>query len=644
MFSNFYCLDTKLCDEVQDCRQFSEGCTNIEGAFYREEDPERAMSSFFTLPASQRKRKRTDDRPGKPAKRRGGNTEDSESRQVKRKKATPQNGDRDESISGSESEEDDIPVESPSESEATSEEDETATERRARLAERYLDNIREELDETGFDAEQIDKDLIAQRLKEDVDEEKGRQYRLIASRLDFSAATHCLFRADTEATTGVAIRYPYVYTVSKDKTLIKWELASPEAVDSPVTQTSKRPPRPQRKRPKQLIYVRGVKINANSPQQHGHTTPIISLAASPCGNYVATGSTTDRRLIIWSASTLTPLKTFTTHRDSVTSLSFAPQSSSQPGVGAQLFSASADRTIKTYSLNSPDSLAYVETLFGHQDHVLDIAAMSVDQCVSVGARDRTARLWKVVDEMQSVFRADSSKRAEHVTGSVDCVVAIPPAHFVTGADSGAIQLWSVHRKKPVFTIEKAHGAEEPEPLEKVSSEIGEEVLARLKKVDTRRPIARWITALARVPGTDVVVSGSWDGWVRIWKVSDDKRSLLSFGVVGKREQQGIANGLTNGSLPNGDGDFASHEGRNHEEGPVRGVINSLAVFERRKETHDEFGGRREGDTTGLCIVAGTGKDMRLGRWRKFSKGKNGAVVLEVPLLQEKLQMNGIQEI
>ena len=47
-------------------------------------------------------------------------------------------------------------------------EDETAAERRLRLAEQYLENIKGEVDEAGFDAEQIDRDLIAERLQEDV--------------------------------------------------------------------------------------------------------------------------------------------------------------------------------------------------------------------------------------------------------------------------------------------------------------------------------------------------------------------------------------------------------------------------------------------------------------------------------------------
>lgn len=124
------------------------------------------MSSFFTVPASERKRKR-EDRAAAPASK---------------KRGVDANGDfgakggarsrgRDESISGSDIDEDEISSmsgESEEESGSESDEGETAAERRLKLAERYLENVREEVDETGFDAAEIDRDLIAERLKEDV--------------------------------------------------------------------------------------------------------------------------------------------------------------------------------------------------------------------------------------------------------------------------------------------------------------------------------------------------------------------------------------------------------------------------------------------------------------------------------------------
>jgi ribosomal RNA-processing protein 9 len=287
-----------------------------------------------------------------------------------------------------------------------------------------------------------------------------------------------------------------------------------------------------------------------------------------------------------------------------------------------------DRCLKTYSLNGDDSLAYVETLFGHQDHVVAVAAMGVDHCVSVGARDRTARLWKVVDETQLVFRADSSTRDVYTTGSVDCVAALPPGNFVTGSDSGAISLWSIHKKRPLFTVPLAHGADKPESLEHVSSETDPEVLARLTKDDKRRPIPRGITALATVPGTDIVLSGSYDGWIRVWKVSDDKRTLSPQGVLGKFEDSSDPSEETNGHL-NGIGDERTSPTQNA--GPIKGVVNSLAVFERRKETQNEFGAKKDGESLGICVVVGTGRELRLGRWNTFANGKNGALVLEVPI-------------
>ena len=352
----------------------------------------------------------------------------------------------------------------------------------------------------------------------------------IAEKLDFANASHCAFRADTLATTGVAVCQPYAYTVSKDKTLIKWKLQGPKPI-VPQNGENARKPGPGKKRPQQMAFVKGVKVRASAKEQHGHDGPILAVAASPDGRFVATGGA-DRKLIIWSAEDLTPLKTFTTHRDKVLDLAFAPSTSSQPGLGAQLFSASADRSIKTYSLASEESLAYIETLFGHQDHVVSVCALSIDQCISAGARDRSARLWKVVDETQLKYLGDSSSRDTYQTGSLDCVAALPPQHFVTGSDSGAISLWSIHRKKASFTVQTAHGVDEPPPLEDVTSESDPRIIEQLRKVDGRRPVPRAITALVALPGTDVVLSGSWDGWIRVWKVSDDKRTLMSLGEVG----------------------------------------------------------------------------------------------------------------
>ncbi|KAK5201700.1 pre-rRNA processing protein, partial [Cryomyces antarcticus] len=440
------------------------------------------MSSFFITPASQRKRKRGDNATTPVPKKRNITIPNARPRSDGGASTRGRARRDDESISDSESEDEgrrrgaDDRVEESSESEY---EDETAAERRVRLAESYIENIRREVvDEAGFDAADVDRDNIAARLKEDVAETKGRLYHRLASDLSFDTATHTQFRADVQSYTGIATCPPYTYTVSKDMTLIKWEIPTPPTAsdsDFPltngITTPTTVPPRPQqpRRRPKQLIFTKGNKTKAASPTYQHHTSSILCVAASADGQFVATGGQ-DRKLIIWAAATLNPLKVFPQHRDAVTSLAFRRGTN-------QLFSASADRTIKIWSL---DELAYVDTLFGHQDAVVALAALGLERCVSVGARDRTARLWKVVEESQLVFRGggssvtrtnrgDGSSRPSsnnnnnhnrgYAEGSIDAVVLIDDETFVTGSDNGALSLWSVHKKKPLFSVAAAHGCD-----------------------------------------------------------------------------------------------------------------------------------------------------------------------------------------
>lgn len=131
------------------------------------ERPKTTMSSFFTTPASQRKRKRDDANVAPSTKRRY-----TAKTGVKPPSKKPPKPRRDESISSDGSEDEairkranDAEIVSERESE---EDDETGAERRLRLAEQYLESIKGEVDEVGFDAEEIDRDLIAERLQEDV--------------------------------------------------------------------------------------------------------------------------------------------------------------------------------------------------------------------------------------------------------------------------------------------------------------------------------------------------------------------------------------------------------------------------------------------------------------------------------------------
>ncbi len=151
------------------------------------------------------------------------------------------------------------------------------------------------------------------------------------------------------------------------------------------------------------------------------------------------------------------------------------------------------------------------------------------------------------------------------------------------------------------------------------------------------------------PYTDLVLSGSWDGCVRIWRLSADKKRLEAVGVLGRassspgkdgdeeddnadienshkennskksknKKKKNKANGTTHAAAQNSAG-----REQHAADKPIRGIVNDIAVFERGRD------GDRGGD--GLSIICAVGKQHRIGRWHKIPGGRNGGVVFEIP--------------
>jgi len=257
-------------------------------------------------------------------------------------------------------------------------------------------------------------------------------------------------------------------------------------------------------------------------------------------------------------------------------------------------------------------MGYVETLFGHQDSILAIDSLRGDSCVSVGGRDKTARYWKIVEETQLVFRGGGRSRIREVLegglgadddpghedegvkgkqreaqsfieGSLECIALIDETTFVTGGDSGSISLWTTQKKKPIFTHPLAHGFNEV-----------------LSSTEGLIQTPRWITALGALRYSDLFVSGSWEGQLRLWKL-DNK--LKSFSLLGNI--------------------------------PIPGVINSLQIISPPKSFFTDSNswipstGSLPKNVAPALVVAGVGQEHRFGRWLSVKEGGavNGAFVV-----------------
>jgi ribosomal RNA-processing protein 9 len=83
--------------------------------------------------------------------------------------------------------------------------------------------------------------------------------------------------------------------------------------------------------------------------------------------------------------------------------------------------------------------------------------------------------------------------------SIDCVCLINEETFLSGSDDGSIALWSINKKKPIYTQKKAHKS--------ANAALG------------------WTTSVAALANTDLVASGSDDGCIIVWIYNEDRNCL-----------------------------------------------------------------------------------------------------------------------
>lgn len=478
-----------------------------------------AGDPFLSDPSRKRKRQNKTSRPKTPSTSTTKNSN-------KNNRKTPQSN-NDDDISGSDTDEDPGNVSlsskepgSDEEPELSSDEEfnhESAADKRRRLAKQYLENLQTADLNEEFSAKDLDDDIVGRRLQRDVAETRGHIYKFygeaISSQMDeISPKTT---RIGSKHLTSMAISYPYLYTTSKDIELIKWDISQGH------------------KKPVRVKHTKGgVKYTdlRENPNYNHHCEAINCVAASSDGKFVVTGGK-DGRLIIWAPENLTCLKVLET-RSPINSISFRKNSD-------QLFAACADLKIRTYSINQ---FSQVEILYGHQDNITDISALTKETCVSVGSRDRTALFWKIPEESRLTFRGGDSGKplskqlAEnnlyYPEGSIDCVSMVDESHFLTGSDNGNLCFWALSKKKPLFTQRIAHDLQPEMLASQASSEA-----TPTQIIPERQPY--WITSLHGVPYSDIFFSGSYSGELKIWRI--DREGLRSFKLVGVVKINGCIN-------------------------------------------------------------------------------------------------------
>ena len=245
----------------------------------------------------------------------------------------------------------------------------------------------------------------------------------------------------------------------------------------------------------------------------GHTDRVLSVAVSPDGGRIVSGSA-DRTVRIWDAQTGEPIgQPLQGHTDRVLSVAVSPD-------GGRIVSGSADSTVRIWDAQTGEPIG--QPLQGHTDSVLSVAVSPDGGRIVSGSADRTVRIWDA---------QTGEPIGQPLQGHTDRVwsVAVSPdgGRIVSGSADSTVRIWDAQTGEPIGQPLQGHTssvwsvAVSPDGGRIVSGSADSTV--RIWDAQTGEPIGQplqghtdsvWSVAVS--PDGGRIVSGSADSTVRIW--------------------------------------------------------------------------------------------------------------------------------
>jgi hypothetical protein len=259
---------------------------------------------------------------------------------------------------------------------------------------------------------------------------------------------------------------------------------------------------------------------------------LTSVAFSPDGAMVASGSWWDEVVLMWRVSDGAPLRTQEGHKGAVLSVTFSPD-------GAMMASGSADDKVGLWDA----SYGALRMLKGHTSDVYSVAFSPDGKLLASGSGDNTIRLWSVPDgsPLQSL---------KGHTGDVKSVAFSPDGSMVaSGSNDKTVRVWQVSDGKLLHTLEGHTSNVEavafsPDGVTLASGGWSEPArLWNLADGSVRmlgKPVSVWthILDVGFSPDGTILAVGSSNNRVLLWQVADG--SLLRTLAGHKGDVNGVA--------------------------------------------------------------------------------------------------------
>ena len=166
-----------------------------------------------------------------------------------------------------------------------------------------------------------------------------------------------------------------------------------------------------------------------------HSAPVTSVAISPDGRYLITGSE-DHTAKLWDIASGEELRSFAGHSDRIYSVAVSPD-------GRSLITGSKDKTAKLWEIESGKE---VRSFAGHSDAVSSVAVSPDGRYLISGSWDKTAKLWDIETGEEVRSFAGHSKAVSSVAISPD------GRYLITGSGDQTAKLWDIASGEEVHSF------------------------------------------------------------------------------------------------------------------------------------------------------------------------------------------------
>ncbi|MGI8500579.1 MAG: eIF2A-related protein [Hassallia sp.] len=244
----------------------------------------------------------------------------------------------------------------------------------------------------------------------------------------------------------------------------------------------------------------------------GHTKSVQSVAFSPDGHYIVSGSE-DNTVRLWDMSGKQIGQPFTGHTKPIQSVAFSPD-------GRYIVSGSEDNTVRLWDMSGK---LVGKPFVGHTNAVWSVAFSPDGQYIVSGSLDKTVRLWDISG------KAIGKPFAGH-TGSVWSVAFSQDGRYiVSGSNDRTVRLWDMSGKQIGQPFRGNKGAVlsvrfSPNGQYIVSAGFDRRVhLSDINGNMIREPLKGHRNPVASVafsPDGRYIISGSGDRTIRLWDISN----------------------------------------------------------------------------------------------------------------------------